>query len=180
MRIQIYDRETQKTPARVLVFDSPIGAIAVGCAQKALLWISTGFNAEKRALQNLDSLGFPTERGTNAVCKKTQEELMDYFVGKRKTFRMPIALFGTPFQIHVWQTLCEVPYGHVVTYGELAALAGYPNAARAVGTAMAKNRIPIIIPCHRVIATGGKLGGYGGGLGLKRTLLEIENAKLSV
>jgi methylated-DNA-[protein]-cysteine S-methyltransferase len=101
-------------------------------------------------------------------------QLREYFAGQRIEFDLPLALDGTPFQRVVWRTLQEVPYGETVSYGELARRVGKPNAARAVGSANGANRIPIVIPCHRVIAAGGKLGGFGGGLPTKEALLALE------
>lgn len=94
------------------------------------------------------------------------------------SFRPPLDLRGTPFQRRVWQTLRKLPPGQTETYGELAERAGFPRSARAVGTAMRKNPIPLLVPCHRVVASGG-LGGYGGNPELKRQLLALENAPLA-
>ncbi len=88
-------------------------------------------------------------------------------------FPPPLDLRGSPFQLRVWRALLNVPPGKTISYGELAALAGSPGAARAVGTAMRKNRIPLMVPCHRVVASNGP-GGYGGGLALKQMLLDLE------
>ncbi|MEE8134780.1 MAG: methylated-DNA--[protein]-cysteine S-methyltransferase [Gemmatimonadales bacterium] len=101
-------------------------------------------------------------------------EITEYFDGRRRTFDFPIDLHGSPFETEVWTALQNIPYGSTVTYGELAAGLGRPGAARAVGSANGRNPIPIVVPCHRVIAAGGKLGGYGGGLTLKRQLLDLE------
>ncbi len=101
-------------------------------------------------------------------------EITEYFDGRRRTFGFPIDLHGSPFETEVWTALQNIPYGSTVTYGELAAGLGRPGAARAVGSANGRNPIPIVVPCHRVIAAGGKLGGYGGGLTLKRQLLDLE------
>lgn len=101
-------------------------------------------------------------------------EITEYFDGQRRTLDFPIDLHGTPFQMEVWTALQNIPYGSTVTYGELAAGLGKPFGARAVGSASGRNPIPIVVPCHRVIAVGGKLGGYGGGLTLKRQLLDLE------
>ncbi len=102
-------------------------------------------------------------------------ELTEYFAGTRREFTFPVLTEGTEFQQRVWHQLEKIPYGETVTYGELARIIGRPRASRAVGTANGSNPIPIVIPCHRVVAAGGKLGGYGGGLSLKKKLLELES-----
>ena len=101
-------------------------------------------------------------------------QLHEYFAGQRTEFDLPLTLDGTPFQRAVWHKLQEIPYGETISYGELARRVGKPNASRAVGSANGANRIPIVIPCHRVIAAGGKLGGFGGGLPTKEALLAHE------
>ncbi|MFO8034992.1 MAG: methylated-DNA--[protein]-cysteine S-methyltransferase [Candidatus Bipolaricaulota bacterium] len=101
-------------------------------------------------------------------------QLEAYFLGTRREFTVCLHLRGTPFQLQVWQELMRVPFGRVVTYGELARRVGRPNGARATGGAIGANPIPIIIPCHRVIGAGGRLGGFGAGLRWKRLLLTLE------
>lgn len=91
---------------------------------------------------------------------------------------LPLAPAGTPFQLAVWRKLCEIPYGTTISYGELARHLGNPNASRAVGLANGANPIPIVIPCHRVIGSNGKLTGYGGGLPIKEKLLALERRQL--
>lgn len=105
-------------------------------------------------------------------------QLAEYFRGERREFDLPLAPRGTPFQLRVWEELRRIPYGATVSYAELAARVGNPGAFRAVGRANGTNPIPVVIPCHRVINTGGALGGYGGGLPVKRALLELEGALL--
>jgi methylated-DNA-[protein]-cysteine S-methyltransferase len=101
-------------------------------------------------------------------------QLEEYFAGKRRLFDLPLELSGTPFQRDVWTTLAEIPYGETVSYAELAAMVGRPTAFRAVGQANGAHPIPIVLPCHRVVASGGRIGGYGGGLPVKRKLLTLE------
>lgn len=103
----------------------------------------------------------------------------DYFAGRRTEFDLPLAPEGTPFQRAVWRQLQDIPYGETISYGELARRVGNPKASRAVGSANGANQIPIVIPCHRVIAAGGKLGGFGGGLRVKQALLELETRTLA-
>ena len=105
-------------------------------------------------------------------------QLRSYFTGKLKDFDLPLAPEGTRFQLDVWQRLCEIPYGATMSYGELARRVGNPNASRAVGLANGSNPIPIVIPCHRVIGSNGKLTGYGGGLPIKEKLLALERGQL--
>ena len=106
-------------------------------------------------------------------------QLRDYFAGRRTEFDLPLAPEGTPFQRAVWRQLQDIPYGETISYGELARRVGNPKASRAVGSANGANPIPIVIPCHRVIAAGGKLGGFGGGLPVKQALLDLETRALA-
>jgi methylated-DNA-[protein]-cysteine S-methyltransferase len=109
------------------------------------------------------------------LLQEAKRQLDAYFAGKLRQFDLPLAPLGTSFQTLIWQTLtAEVPYGQTITYGELAKRAGNPAASRAVGMANHRNPLPIFIPCHRVIGAGGKLVGYGGGLPLKQSLLNLE------
>ena len=101
-------------------------------------------------------------------------QLREYFAGKRAGFDLPLAPAGTAFQRSVWRQLQEIPYGETISYGELARRVGNPKASRAVGSANGANPLPIVIPCHRVIAGDGTLGGFGGGLLTKQTLLALE------
>jgi O-6-methylguanine DNA methyltransferase len=105
-----------------------------------------------------------------------ERELADYFEGRLTRFGVPLDLRGTPFQVSVWRALLEIPYGETWSYAEVADTIGRPKAQRAVGAANGANPIPVIVPCHRVIASGGGLGGYGGGLETKQRLLALERA----
>ena len=105
-------------------------------------------------------------------------QLRAYFAGDLETFDLPLAPQGTPFQQKVWDELLDIPYGETISYGQLAKRIGNPNASRAVGLANGSNPIPIIIPCHRVIGSNGKLTGYGGGLPIKEKLLALERRQL--
>jgi len=103
-------------------------------------------------------------------------ELEEYFARRRKHFTVPLQPNGTPFQREVWAALLEIPYGQTVSYGDIAVKIGKPRAARAIGQANRANLLPIFIPCHRVVAAGGSLGGYSLGLETKRMLLRLEGA----
>jgi methylated-DNA-[protein]-cysteine S-methyltransferase len=106
------------------------------------------------------------------------QQLHAYLAGNLETFDLALAPTGTTFQLAVWRRLCEIPYGETISYGELARRLGNPNASRAVGLANGANPIPIVIPCHRVIGSNGKLTGYGGGLPIKEKLLALERRQL--
>jgi O-6-methylguanine DNA methyltransferase len=107
-------------------------------------------------------------------------ELKEYFAGKRREFTFPLDLRGTEFQIACWRALIAIPYGETRSYADIARAVGKPNAFRAVGMANNRNPIAIVVPCHRVIASDGALCGYGGGLEVKRKLLELEGALTGV
>ncbi len=119
------------------------------------------------------------------VWKKSKEELKDatdqlkaYFAGELKSFDLPLSLEGTPFQLQVWSALMKIPYGETRSYLDMALFMGNDKACRAVGGANGRNPIPVIIPCHRVVGSNGSLGGYSGGLNMKKRLLAIEGVRL--
>jgi AraC family transcriptional regulator, regulatory protein of adaptative response / methylated-DNA-[protein]-cysteine methyltransferase len=127
-----------------------------------------------------ESLGTPVVPGTNAHIERAERELTEYFCGKRQDFTVPLAPVGTPFQRAVWNQLLRIPYGETWSYEALAiAVKKSPAACRAVGQANGRNRIVIMIPCHRVVNKDGSLGGYGGELWRKRFLLELEQRTLA-
>jgi methylated-DNA-[protein]-cysteine S-methyltransferase len=103
-----------------------------------------------------------------------RQQLTEYFAGERKEFNLPLSLAGTEFQLRVLEELRHIPYGETTSYGDIAARIGKPKAMRAVGAANGRNPIPIIVPCHRVIGSGGDLTGFGGGLNAKQALLQLE------
>jgi O-6-methylguanine DNA methyltransferase len=113
---------------------------------------------------------------SSANLKAYTSELDEYFAGKRREFNFPLDLRGTPFQISCWNALLAIPYGETRSYADIARAIGHANAFRAVGMANNRNPIAIVVPCHRVLASDGTLCGYGGGLDLKRKLLELEGA----
>ena len=103
-----------------------------------------------------------------------RQQLAEYFTGERKDFDLPLQLSGTEFQVQVLEELQKIPYGETTSYGDIASRIGRPKAVRAVGAANGRNPLPIVIPCHRVIGSGGDLTGFGGGLDLKEALLRLE------
>ena len=105
-------------------------------------------------------------------------ELDEYFAGRLRDFTVPLDLRGTPFQCQVWELLCSIPYGETRSYGQVAHALGRPLAVRAVGRAIGSNPVAIVVPCHRVIGSDGRLIGYGGGLDKKQALLNLEKRVL--
>ncbi len=125
-----------------------------------------------KAVQQLNLLN-PVEK----VLAQVSEQLEEYFAGKRQQFELNIDFAGTAFQKKVWQALSKIPFGQTVSYRDIAQKIKNPKAVRAVGSANGKNPFCIIIPCHRVIAANGTLGGYSGGLAIKRKLLKLEGGQ---
>lgn len=113
---------------------------------------------------------------SHPLLREAGNQLTAYFAGKLREFHLPLELEGTDFQLRVWNLLVQIPYGETRSYGDLARTLGAPAAVRAVGAANGANPIAIVVPCHRVIGSNGALTGYGGGLPLKRSLLELERS----
>lgn len=147
----------------VTYLDSPLGLIEIQSEKGEI--ISLDFLKEKRYNEKLEPL-----------LVEAKNQLKEYFDGKRKVFDLPLKINGTDFQKKVWQELTKIPYGKVLSYKDIAINIGNENAGRAVGNANNKNKIAIIIPCHRVIGSNGKLIGYEGGLWRKKWLLEHEKS----
>lgn len=124
--------------------------------------------------QELETKQEPLQDKETPLIKQTYMQITEYLEGKRRNFTIPIQLKGTPFQIKVWQTLQQIPYGETRTYQDIAITVGSSKACRAVGMANHNNSIAIIVPCHRVIGKNNKLVGYAGGLDIKEQLLFIE------
>lgn len=118
----------------------------------------------------------PVERGEHHVLDRAVEQLEEYFSGRRTEFDLPLAPGGTAFQQAAWAALRRIPYGETITYGQQAGLLGDKNKSRAVGAANGKNPIPIVVPCHRVVASNGHLTGFAGGLDTKAWLLDHERS----
>lgn len=157
-------RTTSRT--RTTTVDSPVGPLTLTGADGVLTGL---YMADQRHRPDL-SQGAPDPRGFDQAV----EQLTAYFRGELRSFTVPLAPVGTPFQQRVWAALREVPYGTTTSYGALAASLGAPGAARAVGLANGRNPIGIVVPCHRVVGATGLLTGYGGGLARKQWLLDHE------
>jgi methylated-DNA-[protein]-cysteine S-methyltransferase len=158
------------------VVDSPVGPLLVAVSDRGLAAISYDARPEEH-LERLARIAGPRVLRASRRIEGTQRELDEYFAGRRRVFDLPLDLRAlAPFTLSVLEELARVPYGETTTYGDLAARVGRPRAARAVGTVMNRNRIPIVLPCHRVVGSTGSLVGYAGGLDRKTQLLELEGA----
>lgn len=150
---------------------TPIGELLLVSDGDAL--VALRFDDERR--------GPPTAGGErDPVLRSASAQLRAYFAGERTAFDLPLRPGGTPFERRVWGALREIPYGETTSYGAIADRLGEPGAARAVGRANARNPIPVIVPCHRVIGADGSLTGFGGGLACKRALLDLEGGALAL
>jgi methylated-DNA-[protein]-cysteine S-methyltransferase len=177
------------TAARLIYYtemDSPIGPLLLTSDGTSLTGL---YMSERRqdphAAEPLGAWGIEASAGNDgkwvrddgvAPFVETKAQLAAYFEGKRTMFDLPLCMEGTDFQRRVWALLTEIPFGTTISYGELARRAGNPSGSRAVGSANGQNPISIIVPCHRVIGSNGKLTGYGGGLPRKAALLDFEFA----
>ena len=155
------------------IVGSPVGDLFIASTPRGLCRISYTVEGQDEALARL----FGT-RVLRAPIDEVRRELDAYFEGRRREFDLRLDLRVAPFHEAVLHELARVPYGQVDTYGHLAAKVGRPTAARAVGTVMNRNPIPIVLPCHRIVGANGSLTGYAGGLDIKRALLELEGATL--
>jgi methylated-DNA-[protein]-cysteine S-methyltransferase len=153
---------------------TPIGTLLIAGDEDAVRLIAFPKNGKPRKPE----AGW-TESASGVLAEAVRQ-LREYFAGRRTDFDLPLAPEGTGFQVKVWRKLQEIPYGKTISYGELARRVGNPKASRAVGSANGKNQIPIVIPCHRVIASDGTLGGFGGGLTTKEKLLDLEQHVVSL
>jgi len=150
---------------------SPVGTLTLIADNKglnAILW-------EKEKPHRVP-LQATAEKKENPIFENAKKQLQEYFEGRRQKFNLPLSLAGTAFQKEVWQALAEIPFGEVRTYGEMAAKIGRPKAQRAVGAAIGRNPVSIVVPCHRVIGSDGSLTGFAAGLQTKSFLLRHENA----
>ena len=158
------------------IVDSPVGPLLVAASGRGLMRVSFDPDPE-RELEQLGRLAGPRVLRAPKAVDNVRRELDEYFEQRRDTFDLTLDLRDlTPFSVRVLGELALVPYGRTATYGELAARAGKPGAARAVGTIMNRNPVPIVLPCHRIVGSTGALVGYGGGLERKELLLRLEGA----
>ena len=151
--------------AATVCFASGVGALEVEAAESGVTRVRIGGRGKPRAVGEGRAL---------ALAQAAATEIAGYLAGAVRAFTVPVSADGTAFQKAVWAELARIPYGKRRTYGEIAAKLGRPRGARAVGAACGANPVPILVPCHRVVASGGGLGGFSAGLAVKRRLLDLE------
>lgn len=152
----------------IYFFDYPIGRIGIASDDESICGI---FLQGDKVPQDI------SEEKKTKVISEADKQLKEYFSGKRKEFNLPLKMNGTEFQKSVWNALLTIPYGETRSYKDIAIQVGNEKASRAIGMANNRNPIAIVVPCHRVIGHNGTLVGYGGGLNMKRELLDLEKAK---
>ena len=163
---------SQDSHVRYTWFESPVGPLLLAGSDAGLKLVSFAEGRRARAVS-------PDWREDPLTFTGVIDQLHSYFAGKLTAFDLALILEGTEFQKKVWMALQTIPYGETISYKELAERIGNPSAVRAVGAANGANPIPIIIPCHRVIGNDGSLTGFGGGLPLKKKLLQLESRQLT-
>jgi O-6-methylguanine DNA methyltransferase len=168
------------TTVTTRTIQTPIGPMLAGATADAIVLCDFADRPMIRAqLTSVRRRIGPTLEGTSRLLDRLESELAEYFAGKRREFDLPIDMPGSAFQERVWDELRRIPYGETISYRQLAERVDAGAGYRAVGRANGSNRVAIVVPCHRVIASGGGLGGYGGGLPAKRSLLDLEQLAVS-
>lgn len=150
------------------LFESPNGWLCIKASRNGVTEISLA-----------ESQTEPVKKTTNPILRLCRRELSEYFDKRRTAFTVPLDLRGTGFQLRVWRSLARIPYGGTTTYGDIARVSGYPQAYQAVGQIVGNNPIPVILACHRVLGSGGRLTGFGWGIAWKIWLRRLENAEMS-
>lgn len=166
--------------AYIETIESPTGPFAFATDERgALIWLQfVDGEYELTVEQELEREGFSVEQDGD-ITAGARAQLQEYYAGTRQKFDVPFVLTGSEWQKAVWQALTRIPFGETRSYAEVAAMVGRPKAARAVGRANATNRLPVVVPCHRVIGANGSLTGFAGGTHLKTRLLEHEARALT-
>jgi epoxyqueuosine reductase len=162
--------------------DTTIGVLWIACSERGVCKVILPCERGSATLDRWLAVHLPNSEviATNALLERTCTELGEYFADARHNFTLALDFQGSAFHQRVWRALTQIPYGHTISYGDLAHTLGAPKAARAVGAACGANPVPIIAPCHRVLGSDGSLHGFGGGLPLKAWLLQHEGVLLNL
>lgn len=169
-------------PVYAVAFQSPLGSLVAAAVDDGVCLLEFGDIARLEAQTPRLRRWFrgPIVAGSHPHLEQLRRELEEYFGGGRRTFAVPLVVRGAPFELGVWDALRQIPFGETRSYADIARAVHNPKAVRAVGSANGRNRLAIVIPCHRVVNANGQLGGYGGGLWRKTRLLELEGVTLEL
>ena len=155
-------------------YQAPFGVITVVGSDLGIRYVMFSDDAHPKPLERLRI----SETAIHDSVNNAITQLDEYFAGSRRNFDVPLDLHGTEFQVAAWNALAEIPYGHTASYGQQAALIGRPKAVRAIGGANGRNPVAIVLPCHRIVGADGSLTGFGGGIEVKKWLLDHEQTVL--
>ena len=155
-------------------YKAPFGVLTVVGSDLGIRFVTFNNDAHPKPLEQLRISDTEIHDSVNDAITQLEE----YFTGSRRDFELPLDLHGTEFQVEAWQALADIPYGHTATYGQQAASIGRPKAARAIGGANGRNPVAIVLPCHRIVGADGSLTGFGGGIEVKKWLLDHEQNML--
>ena len=164
-------------PATMTTFETPCGLLLLG-AEEGKLCLCTWLDEAKKERLDIALDGISADANDLAILAEACRQLKEYFNGKRREFQLPLLMRGTIFQQDAWRAMQTIRYGETISYAEEARRSGHPTALRAIGNANHQNPLAIVVPCHRVVASDGDLGGYGGGLDRKRFLLGLEGVEV--
>jgi methylated-DNA-[protein]-cysteine S-methyltransferase len=156
------------------IFEAPFGVVTVVGSDLGIRFVMFDNDAHPKPLERLRI----SETAIHDSVNNAITQLDEYFDGSRRNFDLPLDLQGTEFQVAAWNALAEIPYGHTASYGQQAALIGRPKAVRAIGGANGRNPVAIVLPCHRIVGADGSLTGFGGGIEVKKWLLDHEQTVL--
>lgn len=155
-------------------FEAPFGVVTVVGSDLGIRFVLFANDAHPKSLEQLQISDTEIHDSVNNAITQLEE----YFAGSRHNFELPLDLQGTEFQVAAWNALAEIPYGRTATYGQQAAMIGRPKAVRAIGGANGRNPVAIVLPCHRIVGADGSLTGFGGGIAVKKWLLDHEQSIL--
>jgi methylated-DNA-[protein]-cysteine S-methyltransferase len=156
------------------IFEAPFGVVTVVGSDLGIRFVMFDNDAHPKPLERLRI----SETAIHDSVNNAITQLDEYFAGSRRNFDLPLDLHGTEFQVAAWNALAEIPYGHTASYGQQAASIGRPRAVRAIGGANGRNPVAIVLPCHRIVGADGSLTGFGGGIEVKKWLLDHEQTVL--